>query len=88
MEEIEEAVEEAVVGDIDADVGATKASVHTVPMHGGGETVMGTNYSPGAVPMHGGGEFGVMHGGAGTRQLDAGFNVNSPYSDAAPARAK
>ena len=65
---------------------ATPASTRTAPWHGGGETVMGTNYGPGTTPLNGGGEFGLMHGGTGTRPLDAGFSVTGSDPDEAPTR--
>lgn len=85
MGENEQMITDALIGEMDAaDTGS--APTGTAPMHGGSETVLGTNYGPGSAPLHGGGEFGSLHGGTGTRQLSAGFNVNSPDSYAAPAR--
>ena len=78
---------DSLIGEMDAaDTGS--APTGTAPMHGGSETVLGTNYGPGSAPLHGGGEFGSLHGGSGTRPLSAGFNVvGGPDSeDAAPVR--
>ena len=83
MAEIETAITDGVVGELEADDG-TKAPADTSPLHGGGATVSNMHYGPGTRPMHSGAT--SLHGGTGTRPLDAGWNVLSLDSHEAPAR--
>ena len=73
--EIEIDVAEAIAGEIDAADDATAAApAGFSPLHGTGETVDSIHYAPGTQPMAAGLSV-QQHGGAGTRPIDAGFNV-------------
>lgn len=87
MAEFEEALVNGVIADLEGDPGGEAVSAGTVPMHGGGDTAEGTNYSQYATPMHGsGGEFQMQHGGTGTTPMNVGFNVGGDAAAARPTK--